>query len=64
MEMESSLLFHVAGHLGCPVGTICPIISKPLSSTAILDYAASVESAIDIALDAMCQLNTVPTDDQ
>jgi uridine phosphorylase len=57
MEMESSLLFHVAGHLGCPVGTICPIISKPLSSTAILDYAASVESAIDIALDAMCQLN-------
>jgi len=59
MEMESSLLFHVAGHLGCPVGTICPIISKPLSSTAILDYTASVESAIDIALGAMCQLNKV-----
>jgi len=57
MEMESSLLFHVAGHLGCAVGTICPIISKPTSSTAILDYAASVESAIGIALDAMCQLN-------
>jgi len=63
MEMESSLLFHVAGHLGCPVGTICPIISKPSSSTAILDYAASVERAIDIALDAMCILNDVRTDD-
>ena len=59
MEMESSLLFHVAGHLGCLVGTICPIISKPLSSTAILDYTDSVESAIDIALGAMCQLNQV-----
>ena len=57
MEMESSLLFHVAGHLGCSVGTICPVISKPTASTAILDYAASVDSAIDIALGAMCQLN-------
>ena len=63
MEMESSLLFHVAAHLGCPVGTICPIISKPSSSTAILDYAASVERAIDIALDAMCILNDGRTDD-
>lgn len=59
MEMESSLLFHIAGHLGCPVGTICPIISKPSASTAILDYAASVDSAISIALDAMCELNDV-----
>lgn len=59
MEMESSLLFHIAGFLGCPVGTICPIISKPTASTAILDYAASVESAIDVALAAMCELNSV-----
>jgi hypothetical protein len=50
-------LFHIAGHLGCPVGTICPIISKPSSSTAIIDYAASIDIAIDIALGAMCQLN-------
>ncbi|MGI9272627.1 MAG: hypothetical protein ACR2QT_12685 [Woeseiaceae bacterium] len=60
MEMESSLLFHIAGFLGCPVGTICPIISKPTASTAILDYAASVENAIDIALAAMCELNSTP----
>ena len=58
MEMESSLLFHVAAHLGCPVGTICPIISKPRASTSILDYAASVENAISIALAAMCDLNS------
>jgi uridine phosphorylase len=63
MEMESSLLFHIAGHLECPVGTICAIISKPSSSTAILDYAASVESAISIALGAMCDLNNIRTDD-
>lgn len=58
MEMESSLLFHVAGFLGCPVGTICPVISKPTASTAILDYAASVESAIDVALAAMCAISS------
>jgi uridine phosphorylase len=56
MEMESSLLFHMAGFMGCPVGTICPVISKPTASTAILDYAASVESAISIALGAMHRL--------
>jgi len=39
------------------VGTICPIISKPSSSTDILDYTASIEIAIDIALGAMCELN-------
>ena len=61
MEMESSLLFHMAAYLGCPVGTVCPIISKPTASTAILDYAASVETAISIALDAMCQINAVAT---
>lgn len=59
MEMESSLLFHMAAYLGCPVGTICPIISKPTASTAILDYAASVDLAISIALIAMCRLNGV-----
>jgi len=58
MEMESSLLFHLAGYLGCPVGTLCPIISKPTASTAILDYAASVETAIDVAISAMLSLNS------
>ena len=59
MDMESSLLFHIAGHLGCPAGTICPIISKPTASTAILDYSASVDRAINIALDAMCRLKNI-----
>lgn len=61
MEMESSLLFHLAGHLGCQVGTICPVISKPTASTAILDYSASVEKAIDVGLAAMCELNGLST---
>jgi uridine phosphorylase len=60
MEMESSLLFHIAGFLGCPAGTICPIISKPTASTAILDYAASVESAIDVAFAAMSDITATP----
>lgn len=57
MEMESSLIFHLASHLGCPAGTICPVISKPTASTAILDYSPSVEKAIDVGLAAMCELN-------
>lgn len=63
MEMESSLLFHLAGHLGFTVGTVCPIISKPTAATAILDYAASVENAISVALGAMCRLNGIPAGD-
>jgi uridine phosphorylase len=63
MEMESSLLFHLAGYLGSPAGTICPIISKPTASTAIPDYAASVDLAINIALGAMCRMNDVRTSD-
>jgi len=59
MEMESSLLFHLAGHLGYTVGTVCPVISKPTAAAAILDYAASVENAIGVALGAMCRLNGI-----
>jgi uridine phosphorylase len=59
MEMESSLIFHLAGHLACPAGTICPVISKPTASTAILDYSVSVEKAIDVGLAAMCELNNL-----
>ena len=57
MEMESSLLFHIAAHLGCEVGTICPIISGPGSATAILDYGPRIEDAISVALAAVEQLH-------
>ena len=57
MEMESSLLFHIAAHIGCEVGTICPIISRPTAATAILDYGPSIENAISVALAAIEQLH-------
>ena len=57
MEMESSLLFHIAAHLGCEVGTICPIISRPTAATDIFDYADSIENAITVALAAVKQLH-------
>ena len=57
MEMESSLLFHVAAHLGCAVGTVCPVISKPTAATAIADYSTSVDNAISVALHAMSGLH-------
>jgi len=53
MEMESSLLFHLASILGARAGTICPTISNPAGHGAVLDPAPLVEQAIDIALAAM-----------
>jgi uridine phosphorylase len=53
MEMESSLLFHLATLLGVRAGTICPTISSPGSHGTVIDYDARVGQAIDIALAAM-----------
>ena len=58
MEMESSLLFHLAGALGHRAGTICPAISQPGNPDAIVDYGAAIESAIGIALAAMSELQS------
>jgi uridine phosphorylase len=56
MEMESSLLFHLAGALGHRAGTICPAISQPGSHGAVVDYDDCVEAAIDAALAAAFEL--------
>ena len=57
MEMESSLLFHLAAALGHRAGTICPAISQPGAPAALVDYGAAVASAITVALGAMVELN-------
>ncbi len=57
MEMESSLLFHLAGALGYRAGTICPAISQPGSHGAVVDYDAAIEAAIDVAVEAMLELS-------
>ncbi|MCP4303674.1 MAG: nucleoside phosphorylase [bacterium] len=56
MEMESSLLFHLAGALGHRAGTVCPTISQPGAPAALVDYNACIEAAISIALEAMLDL--------
>lgn len=56
MEMESSILFHICSQLGYQAGTICPIISNPNSSTAIINYQQTIEQTISIALATMKQL--------
>jgi uridine phosphorylase len=56
MEMESSLLFHLAAQLGIRAGTICPTISAPSSHGTVLDPAPLVAQAIDVALAAMHDL--------
>jgi uridine phosphorylase len=57
MEMESSLLFHLAGLLGIRAGTICPTISNPASHAAVRDPAPFVGQAIEIALAAMHEVS-------
>ncbi len=57
MEMESSLLFHLAAALGHRAGTLCPSISQPDAAASVPDYGAAVEAAIIIALDAMVDLH-------
>ncbi|MCP4873054.1 MAG: nucleoside phosphorylase [Proteobacteria bacterium] len=52
-EMESSLLFHLAGQLGHRAGTICPIISTPGEHGRVIDYKPFVERSIDAGLDAV-----------
>jgi len=56
MEMESSLLFHLAGALGHRAGTICPAISQPGAQTTLIDYESCIDDAISIALEAMVEL--------
>jgi uridine phosphorylase len=56
MEMESSLLFHLAALLGIRAGTICPTLSNPAGHGALLDPAPLVGQAIDIALAAMLEV--------
>lgn len=53
MEMESSLLFHLASQLGVRAGTICPIISRPASHASVADPSPFVAQAIEIALGAI-----------
>ncbi len=56
MEMESSLIFHIAENIGCRAGTICPIISSPGKSDKVADYNRCIQDTIDIALETMLEL--------
>ena len=56
MEMESSLLFHLAGALGHRASTICPVISSPDAAADVVDYDERIEAAIGVALGALVAL--------
>lgn len=58
MEMESSLLLHLAGALGHRAGTTCPAISQPGAPTALIDHDTCIEDAITVALGAMLELRS------
>jgi len=52
-EMESSLLFHLAGMMGYRCGTVCPIIANRPAGTFLEDYSEAVDRAIMTGLKAM-----------
>ncbi len=56
MEMESSLIFHLAEALGIRAGTLCPVVSNPASQDSVVDYRPHVADCIDVALEAMVSL--------
>ncbi|MFX1474980.1 MAG: nucleoside phosphorylase [Promethearchaeota archaeon] len=58
LEMESSLLFHLARQLGYQSGTICAIIANRMTGAFLEDYSSAVESAIDAGLKAMHELHS------
>ncbi len=53
MEMESSLIFHLGHQLNFSCGTICPVISTPQASSALINYDQIIDDAIQIGLSAM-----------
>lgn len=57
MEMESSLLFHLAAAVGYRAGTICPVISGPLESDSLIDYDKVIDHTIEIGLEALAALS-------
>jgi len=56
IEMESSLLFHLARKMGYRCGTVCPIIANRPAGTFLADYSSAVEQAIEGSLKAMLEL--------
>ncbi|MFC1753888.1 nucleoside phosphorylase [Thermoproteota archaeon] len=56
IEMESSLLFHLARHIGYRCGTVCAIIANRPAGTFLEDYGPAVERGIQTGLDAMLEL--------
>ncbi len=53
MEMESSLLFHLAGALGHRAGTLCPTISGSTAAGSLVDYDERIETAIEVGLETL-----------
>ncbi len=58
LEMESSLLFHLAHQLGYRSGTICAVIANRMTGSFLEDYGPAVERAIKAGLNAMQELHT------
>lgn len=60
VEMESSLLFHLAACLGHRAGTICAILSSPGSHGTVVDGRPGIARSIEAALAAMVRLAAAP----
>lgn len=59
-EMESSLLFRLAGVMGYRAATICSIISTVSNHATVSDHATSIDRGIEVALGAMLESSSEP----
>jgi uridine phosphorylase len=58
MEMESSLLLHLASGLGYRSGVICPTIANRRWNTFADDYLVHIQSATSVAIQALANLRS------
>ena len=57
LEMETSLLFHLAGIMNYRAGSVCTVIANRAGGSFLADYQPAVERAALTALDALVALN-------
>jgi len=53
LEMETSLLFHLAKNMGYNCGSVCAVIANRPQGTFLEDYSKAIDRAIQGALFAI-----------
>ncbi len=63
IEMETALMFHLAGILGYRAGAVCAVIANRITGRFQRDYESIIRRAAVTALEALLDLNQAPASD-